>query len=293
MELRQLEYFTAVADTGSFTAAAQRTHTTQPNISAQIRALERELGAALFDRAGRRVRLTDAGAAALPAARASLRSADAMAQSVADVNDLLRGSLAVGMVDGCTMQPLFAALGRLHRDHPAIEISLSEQGSEDLISAVGNGDLDIALAGHDGDLPPSLESLTVFSERVVAAAPPNHPALEHTASGDELSLDDLRSHHLICLPRGAGIRTTFDRGARTFRPAMEASSPDAILELVAGGLGVGILSESIVSGRRDITGRTIREITEPAVLGFVWRSEASAVTRAFIALIRDAFGIRR
>ena len=80
-----------------FTAAAQRTHTTQPNISAQIRALERELGAALFDRAGRRVRLTDAGAAALPAARASLRSADAMAQSVADVNDLLTNTLGAAL----------------------------------------------------------------------------------------------------------------------------------------------------------------------------------------------------
>ena len=72
MELRQLEYFAAVAAEGSFTAAAHRVHTTQPNISAQIRNLEHELGAALFDRSGRAIRLTDAGRAALPAATAAL-----------------------------------------------------------------------------------------------------------------------------------------------------------------------------------------------------------------------------
>src|SRR5690242_21123495 len=101
MELRQLEYFVAVAEEGSFTRAAARVHVAQPGVSAQVRQLERELGQELFDRSGRTVRLTEVGEAVLPFARAALEAVDGAHRTVEELTGLLRGQVAVGMVTAC------------------------------------------------------------------------------------------------------------------------------------------------------------------------------------------------
>src|SRR2546429_6569729 len=101
MELRQLEYFVAVAEEASFTRAAERVRISQSGVSAQVRQLEHEVGAILLDRSGRTATLTAAGAALLTHARAALASAQAARQAVDDVNSLVRGRLVVGMVNGC------------------------------------------------------------------------------------------------------------------------------------------------------------------------------------------------
>jgi DNA-binding transcriptional LysR family regulator len=287
MELRQLEYFVAVATDANFTSAATRVHTTQPNISAQIRGLERELGAALFDRAGRRVALTEAGRAALPAARDALAAAESVRQAVADVNQLLRGNLAVGMVDGCTVRPLFAALGEFRTAHPGVGLSLTEAASDLLVERVMRGELDVALAGYAGDLPAGVAEFPVIRERVVAVIPRGHPL----AARSTVSLRDLRDVTVVGLPRGAGIRAAFDRGSGDVRTTLEASSPDAVIELVVCGLGVGILSESIVADRGDVVlGRPIRGVDDRASLGFVSRATAGPAVEAFLDLARTAFG---
>src|ERR671927_1645481 len=98
MQLRQLEYFVAVAEEGSFTRAAARVHVAQPGVSAQIRRLERELGQELLDRSGRAVRLTEAGAAVLPYARAALAASAGARLAVDELAGVLRGRGAVGAV---------------------------------------------------------------------------------------------------------------------------------------------------------------------------------------------------
>lgn len=289
MELRQLEYFAAIAAEGSFTAAAARVHTTQPNISAQIRSLERELGATLFDRSGRSVRLTDAGREALPSARRALAAADDVTRLVAEVAGLVRGRLSVGMVEGCTIAPLFAALGTFRSTHPQIELSLRESPSTELIASVADGRLDIALAGHGGDLPPGVSAMTVIAERVVAVMPANG-----RVPGRTVDLALLRERSLICLPGGAGIRSVFDAAAVSaggpIRPAIEASSPEAIIELVCSGMGVGILSESIVADDERVAGVPIRDVDGTAHLGLLWGSRPSAAAARFVEVATDAFG---
>src|SRR4030088_3057601 len=106
MDLRQLEYFVAVAEEQNFTRAAERVHISQSGVSAQIRRLEDDLGATLLDRSGRRAPVTAAGAAALQHARAVLASADAMRKAVDDVTGLIRGRLVIAMVIGCRVVPL-------------------------------------------------------------------------------------------------------------------------------------------------------------------------------------------
>ena len=288
MELRQLEYFVAVADTGTFTAAAERTRTTQPNISAQIRVLERELGGSLFEKSGRGKRLTDAGRAALPHARAALAAAQRTGHAVDDVHGVARGSLAVGMVDGCSIPALFDALSRFRHRHPGVDLSLVEDESPDLAERVRSGDLDIALAGAPGRMPDGLESMVVLSEPVVAVVPHAH----RFGGRKDLGANDLRGHTLIGLPRGAGIRTVFDRAYPDLTVAIEASSPDAVAALVRGGIGIGVLSSSIAAAHTStLRALALRDAQEPALLGFLWRRQPSPAVTAFVDLCHETFEV--
>ncbi|WP_207755988.1 LysR family transcriptional regulator [Nonomuraea cypriaca] len=124
MELRQLEYFVAVAEEAGFTRAAARLHVAQPGVSAQVRQLERELGETLFDRSGRTVRLTAVGEAVLPYARAALAAVDGMRQVVDEHTGLLRGHVVMGGVAAPTVLDLPGMLAGFHERHPAVEISL-------------------------------------------------------------------------------------------------------------------------------------------------------------------------
>src|SRR4051794_20589594 len=153
MELRQLEYLVAVAETANFTRAAERVHITQSGISAQIRQLERDLGAPLVDRSGRAATLTAAGEAAIDHARAALASADAVRQAVDEVRGVVRGRLAIGMVAGCRITPLFDALAAFHDAHPGIELALLEANSDRLLDGVRRGAIDLALVGTAGPPP--------------------------------------------------------------------------------------------------------------------------------------------
>ena len=105
MELHQLRYFCAVAETGSFSRAAEHSHVAQPSLSQQILKLEDELGARLFDRLGRSVRLTDVGKAFLPRARAVLRELEAAKGDVVQSKDSVAGTLTVGVIP--TIAPYF------------------------------------------------------------------------------------------------------------------------------------------------------------------------------------------
>src|SRR4051794_24559915 len=109
MELRQLEYFVAVAEEASFTRAADRVHISQSGVSAQLRQLERELGAPLIDRSTRAASLPAAGTAALEPARAALAAAAGVRRAVEEVNGVIRGRIVVGVVTGCTVVRWFDA----------------------------------------------------------------------------------------------------------------------------------------------------------------------------------------
>src|SRR5450755_2459325 len=164
MELRQLEYFIAVAEEANFTRAAERVNISQSGVSAQIRQLEHDLGAALIDRSGRTATLTAAGAAALRHARAALAAVDAVRQAVDEVNGLIRGRLVVGMITACTVTQLFDGLAAFHLAHPGVEIALIEDTSDRLIDRVRAGAADLALVGAAGAPPTDLQALTIVSE---------------------------------------------------------------------------------------------------------------------------------
>ena len=291
MELRQLEYFVAVAEEANFTRAAARVHISQSGVSAQIRALERELGAELIDRSGGTATLTTAGQAALTQARATLAAAGSVRQSVDDIAGLLRGSLRVGMVTACTVPQLFDALARFHSAHPGVELALQEGNSDRLVADVRAGELDIALVGVAARAPNGLESMVVIDERIVAAVPPQHPL----AAQDEATLAQVCEHPIIALPPGTGIRAVLDRDCHGAGLApqitLQASAPDAVADLAARGLGVAILSASMAQFYDDkLVAVELTDSTTAALLALVWTPKPNAASKRLVSMAQDTFG---
>jgi DNA-binding transcriptional LysR family regulator len=289
MELRQLEYFAAVADEANFTRAAARVHISQSGVSAQVRALEKELGAELFDRSGRTARLTEAGREALPYAKAALDAAAGLRQTVDQVQGLVRGHLTIGMIMGCEVQPLFAALADFHRAHPAIELELAEDSSDQLVAGVRVSLYDVALVGLAGETPEHLASRVIAREGLIALAPPD----SELATMESVTVEELTAYRLVTLPEGTGIRAVFDEAflSQGLIPdlALAASAPGAVASLASRGLGIAVLSESMAANHPELTAVPITGIEIPALLALVWRPRASPALNALLPHLEKAF----
>jgi DNA-binding transcriptional LysR family regulator len=292
MELRQLEYFVAVVEEASFTKAAARVHVAQPGVSAQVRKLEDELGQALLDRSGRQVRLTDAGAAVLPYARAALAAAGSARLAVQDLTGLLRGRVAVGMVNASSVTEMPELVAEFHQRYPAVEISLSEASSDQLLEGLRAGRLDLALLGSVAGPPAGIATHVVVDARLVAAVP-HGDALRSRAS---VSLEAICERALIGLPRGSGLRSCVDAActAAGLQPRFlfEASNLNVVAELARRGLGVAILPESFaVANRRTLHAVAITRPSLRARLQFAWRSTGtpSPAARALVELAHAKF----
>lgn len=290
MELRQLEYFIAVAEEANFTRAAERVHISQSGVSAQIRQLEHELGAPLIDRSGRTASLTPAGVGALRHARAALASATALRQAVDEVNGLIRGRLVVGMVTACTVTPLFDALSAFRQDHPGVEITLHEDTSDRLVERLRAGTLDLALVGTAEATPKGLEAYEIVRERLVVAVPPGHPL----SRLPRVRLADLGGHPLVSLPAGTGVRAVFDQAcaAGGVRPdiSCQASAPTAVADLAIRGLGAAVLTESMVVRYEPmLTARQIEDADTAALLSLAWKQTANPALEQLIRHCRRTF----
>ncbi|MFG2192498.1 LysR family transcriptional regulator [Streptomyces sp. NPDC048639] len=298
MELRQLQYFVAVVEEAGFTRAAARLHLAQPGLSARIRQLERELGQPLLDRSGRSVTPTEVGEAVLPYARAAIAAVEGVRETVDAFTGLLRGRVGIGLVSGAAAHEFDIAtvLAGFHRDHPHVEIALSEDTSERMLTAVQRGELDIALAGLvDEGPPPGIALRIVVDEPLVAAVAPGDPLLEEPGR-TSVPLTALRDRPLISLPRGSGLRGVLDHACAQagFRPriAFEAASPALLTQLAARGLGVAVVpalppDAALASGLRTML------LTEPRPRGRIalaWRASGPTgpAARALLDLLRTA-----
>src|ERR1700754_348853 len=136
MEVHQLRYAVAVADTGSFTAAAAALHVSQSGVSAQVGRLEHDLGVRLFERSGRRVTVTPAGADLLDRMRNALAALGEVRSVADEVLGLVRGSVRLGSLAGLGWPALLDAIEQVHDEHPQLELSLREGNSAALQSDV-------------------------------------------------------------------------------------------------------------------------------------------------------------
>jgi DNA-binding transcriptional LysR family regulator len=289
MELRQLEYFVAVADERNFTRAAAKLHVTQPGVSAQIRQLERELGQELLDRSGRATALTEAGRAVLPFARAALGAVAGARLAVDELSGLLRGHVAVGMVSQSASLDIPDLLAGFHRHHPAIEITLAESSSDHLTEGVRSGTYDLAFIGLGPVLPGGLALQVVSDEPIVAAVGPD----SDLTGVDSVTLDEIADRALISLPAGTGLRACVDAAYASagLRPrvAFEASDPRTLARLAARGLGLAFLPATTARTHGD--GLHVIAVSDPPMRGrlaLAWRAEGpvSPAARALIGHAR-------
>ncbi|MBF8190334.1 LysR family transcriptional regulator, partial [Nonomuraea sp. K274] len=202
MQLQQLAYFVAVAETRHFTQAAERMGVAQPSLSKQIKALETDLGAPLLSRARGNVTLTPAGEALLPLARRILADADTARQEVAQLAGLRRGRVRLGATPSLCAGLLADALARFHRAYPGIELLVEEGGSRDLVRALARGQLDLSLIimPLQSD-DPSLVTEEILRENLVVVSPSHeHPR------GPYMEIGDLRRRQMVMFRPGYDLR---------------------------------------------------------------------------------------
>lgn len=288
MDLRGLEYFVAVAEELSFTRAAQRCFVTQPTISGQVQALEREIGEPLFDRTHRGIALTDGGRTLLPFARRCLAAVeDAKAEFSARAG-LLRGALHVGTGGGIEHTTVPTLLGRLRHRYPGIDVHVTEATSAPLLEMVLQGRLNAAVIARPADpLPPTITASRMFTDRLVAVFDPDAVALP----GDPVTLGALADRPIITYPASSALRSRLDEAAAEAGVALAVNyvANDVRLQLAFAREGVGVaVSAGSDPALEDAAGLAVRAIS-PAIAFdkiLVWRNDIApcAPLRAFLQL---------
>ena len=245
VELRQLEHFVAVAEEHNFTRAADRAGIVQSGLSASIRSLERELGVPLFVRSTRRVTLTAAGQALLPAARRSLAAARSGREAVEAVEGLRRGRLAIGVSQ--VLVPSFDLPGILadfRRDYPGVELTLRQAVPSEQFASLRDGQLDLAFMPLLDPPDDDMEAIVVARDSMALACAPDHPLARRRI----VRLRDLVSERFVNLPLSwtsrQVVEKAFEAAGLVHDNALEVNDIATCLELVGRGLGISIVPEA-------------------------------------------------
>ena len=245
MQIQQLRYVVCVAEERRFTRAAARLHVAQPSVSSAVAALEQELGAPLFHRHRSEVTLTSAGEVFLPWARQVLADCEAGATAVRDLLGLRRGRLVLGATPSLTTNLLPPLLAAFHSDHPAVEITLHEAGSQDLVERLERGEMDVAVVILPVDRP-WVETTALLDEELVLAVEPGHPLAGHHA----IPVSRLEDVPLVMFKDGYDLRDATLAACRQagFVPtlAMQGLEMDGALALAAAGVAAAVVPESVV-----------------------------------------------
>lgn len=305
MDERRLEHFLAIVEEGGMTRAARRLHIAQPSLSQSLAALERELEVALFERVGRGLRLSAAGRALIGPARQALRSMQAARGAVAEVAELLSGTLEIGALPTLAVDPLAQLVGRFRTEHPGVTVRVGEaQSASDLSTLVRDGGCEIGLAHlplpRQGlvtvdlgvqelffVLSPSIELAAESRERAAAAS---SEAQQQQQPPPAISPAALAKVPLIVSPPGTSTRMLLDQAMEAAgvvpTVAVETDAREAIVALVLAGAGSALLPAPLAyeAQRRGAQLRAAR----PRIarhIGLVRREGSlSPAARAFVAL---------
>lgn len=287
MDLRQLNALLAVADTGSFSAAARALHTVQSNVSTHIARLERELGAVLVDRATGS--LTEEGLAVAIRARHIQREIDALVADVASLHDEVSGSVRIGVI-GTTARwlvpPLVVAM---QTRHPRVHMVVVDATTSSIVPQLLGGRLDLAIL-HLPLADPDLTAERLFDEDPMLVTPLTHPL----AARDRVTLADIAEHAVLLEPQGTGFRDLLDAQASalgiTLTPQAEIDGMRLLASLAFQGFGAAILPASAAPGWVGGEWRKIPiDGLDGRSVGLAWRRRGllSAPTRAVGEIVRE------
>jgi DNA-binding transcriptional LysR family regulator len=286
VSLRQLEYFVAVVDDGSFTSAAARLHVSQPGLSHQIQALERQLGGPLLERLSRGVRLTPAGRTALPHARASLAHAERARTAALRASGVDAGELHVGTLYSISVGVLPGALRTWRTNYPDVQVRLVEfRRSDDLIAAMQAGQADVAV----GPTPPGWEGpvTEIGDEEFVLAAA---PTTAFPGPGPAVRLSELAAWEWVHYTPPSGLGDVLNAACADagFEPhaAVRTEQAPSALNLARAGLGITLVPGNVVPATYDgVLARTEPPVRRP--LSVYTRVKPDPITAAFVSAISN------
>lgn len=273
--IRQLEYLTAIADHGSFQAAADACGVTQPGLSTQVRLLEEVLGVQVFERTRKPVLTTSAGLAIVEHARRVLREVSELEDQARALSRPFHGPLRLGVIPTVAPYLLPSALPALRRAHPALHLELHEAQTDPLLESLERGQLDLLLLALEVPLGDA-HSLPLFEDPFVLAVPRGH----RLARRKRVRQSDLEGEEVLLLDdghclRGQALAVCDDAGAEELAD-FRASSLTTLVHMVASGAGITLLPSLANTGAapardRDLVlvrfGRPIPKRT----VGFAWR----------------------
>ncbi|TXS44206.1 LysR family transcriptional regulator [Streptomyces sp. uw30] len=294
MDLQQMRYVVAVAETRNFTRAAERCFVVQSSLSHRIAGLERELGVKLFARSSRRVEPTSAGLAFVAAARECLAAADRAVADSAAATGVVRGRLAVGVIVTTAAVDVPELLQRYRARYPDVRVVLRSGRSDELATAVRDGELDIAFLGlPEGERPSGVEALVLDHDEHALVVPAGH----RLAGVSRVTLAEIAEETFVDFAAGTPARAQSDQAfaaAGLVRDvAYEAGVVELISRLVARGLGIALLPSAYVrplaAGDSELA--LVRVLDGPHRLEYlVWsRFNPSPATRAML----DVLGVGR
>jgi DNA-binding transcriptional LysR family regulator len=292
MELRHLEHFVATAEESSFTQAARRLHLSQSALSISIRALERDLGARLFERTSHEVALSDAGRALLPEARRILSCVEVARKAVGDVGSGLRGVFRLGVMQALPLIDLAEILARYHRERPLVEIRprAAAGGSAALAEDISKGELDAAFVYLPGGAPAGVTLTPLAAEPIRLVCRPDHPLAARTS----VAVSELANEKFVDFPVGFGTRASIDmefaQAGVERLVTIEVPDLSTLVELVRAGLGLATLPLSLLPGR----GRLAVVNLEPTLafevaLALPSGRPPKAATQAFLDLLAEMY----
>jgi molybdate transport repressor ModE-like protein len=288
MDVRHLAALVAIADHGTFSAAARALYTVQSNVSSHIARLEKELGTVLVDRA--QGGLTDDGTRVVERARRILRELEDISADVAPVTGDVTGDVRLGMLGTTARWLLPGLLATLSTTHPHVRAIVSEGSTSVLLPALLGGRFSAAVVHLPVD-DPELTIEPMFAEDLLLVAPPRHPL----AARDEISLSELAEHRLLLPPSGSALRRVLDRAAASVGVQLHAQAEIDGVRLLASlavdGHGTAIVPATAVRSGVDGDCKCVRVLDLPprvVALAYPRRPTPSAPTRALFEVLRTA-----
>lgn len=291
MEVRQLQIFHVLAEELNFTRTAEKVHTVQSNVTAQIKSLEEELGAPLFDRLGRRVILTEAGRRFQPFARQALAAMEQGQRAIRPDAEPC-GPLRMAAPESVLTYRLPEVLRAFRRRFPSVELAFYPYTDSTLAAKLETGEFDLAVRLTDELQPSSIESVRLRTERIFLFAEPGHPL----AAKATVKPADLAGESLLLTESGCSYRRKLDRALamQNIRPGnvTEFTSVEAIKQCVAAGMGLGLLAAMAVAREMRHNQFRLLHWAGPSLdisSCITWHKDKwiSPAMRAFIELCKD------
>lgn len=297
MNLRDLRYLVALADTRHFGKAADKCFVSQPTLSAQIKKLETYLGVQLIERQPRKVTLTETGEKVVPLARRMLQESDEIISLARNEHDPLSGKINVALIPTVGPYLLPLMMRRLRKQLPQLKAMLYEYQTEPLLQKLRAGEIELGILALPVPLD-GLESAQLYDEPFTVAMPANHPLAKRAT----LKLDDLSGEALLLLEDGHCLRDqaleVCSRIDVKENEDYRATSLETLRQMVAAGLGITLLPQLATRGPFGTGhGLVVKPFSKPVptrTVGAVWRksSARSAAIAALCDVIRTTMAER-